>query len=122
MRKVLVVEQVNSKAARLAEKLGIVEIACNVPRFEGIVKSLPSVVVESATNPGVIVATFNAERASREELDTLEDLPETQEPVVTDPLREIQMLKPKVLLANEHEVRIKHLENLIDEIREQLGR
>lgn len=78
MRRVLVVEEYNSEMEKLAEKLGCPEIASNVPRFEGYIQVLPSVVVESATNPGMILGVFNARKVSKEEIDTLEDLPEPE--------------------------------------------
>ncbi|MBU0778282.1 hypothetical protein KKH23_06840 [Patescibacteria group bacterium] len=73
MRRVLVVEQIDKAAKDLAKELGCSEIARNVPRFEGYVKSLPSVVIESETNPGVILGAFPAANVP-----TLEDLPEPE--------------------------------------------
>jgi hypothetical protein len=93
MRRVLVVEKVNGEAESLAEQLGCPEIACNVPRFEGYIDSLPSVVIESATNPGVILGVFNASMISKEDLDSLQDLPETPAPVIRDPIAEIDILR-----------------------------
>jgi len=94
MRRVLVVEKVDSKGERLAQKLGCPEIACNVPRFEGYVKSLPSVVVESATNPGTILGVFNADKVSKAQLDELADLPEPVK--VKSLIEEIDNLKAKL--------------------------
>jgi len=77
MRRVLVAKKAKIDKA-LAEKLGCPEIAYNVPRFEGHIKILPSVVIESATNPGVIIGVFNASKVSKEQLDNLIDLPEQE--------------------------------------------
>lgn len=96
MRKVLVVERVDSEAQKLAEELGISEIACNVPRFEGHVKDFPSVVVESATNPGVILVVFSAAKITKDELDVLEDLPSLSVQPIRDLAVEIDQLRADI--------------------------
>ena len=96
MRRVLVVERLDSQLEKLAEKLGCSEIASNVPRFEGYVKTLPAVVIESATNPGAILGVFNANMTSKDELDTLADLPAPPAPVIRDPLAEIDRLSAEL--------------------------
>jgi len=93
MRRVLVVESLDSQTEKLAEKLGCAEIASNVPRFEGYVKSLPSVVIESASNPGVILGVLSANMTSKDELDALVDLPMPPVPVIRDPITEIDNLR-----------------------------
>jgi hypothetical protein len=75
MRRVLVVEQYDNAAEAMAAELGCTEIASGVPRFEGYVQVLPSVVIESGTNPGLVLGAFNARKTSKDELDALQDLP-----------------------------------------------
>ncbi len=96
MRRILVVESLDSQTEKLAEKLGCPEIASNVPRFEGYVKSLPAVVVESASNPGAILGIFNANMTSKDELDALVDLPVPPVPVIRDPVAEIDKLRAEL--------------------------
>jgi len=75
MRKVLVVSRIDRKALKLAKQLGIAEVVCNAPRFEGHVKSLPAIVVESENNPGLVLGVFNPMKMKKEELDSLKDVP-----------------------------------------------
>lgn len=96
MRKVLVVECVDTEATKMAEELGISEIACNVPRFEGYLKSLPYVVIESATNPGVILGAFSADKITKDELDILEDLPSLSVQPIRDLAVEIDQLRADI--------------------------
>ncbi len=96
MRRVLVVERLDSQMAKLAEKLDCSEIASNVPRFEGYVKSLPAVVIESVTNPGAILGAFNANITTKDELDALVDLPVPPVPVIRDPVAEIDRLRAEL--------------------------
>lgn len=59
-----------------ALELGCAEVALGPPpRYEGLVTSLPAIVVESRSRPGEILAIFNEVQFSRELLDALEDVP-----------------------------------------------
>jgi len=75
MRKVLVVEVLDSDAQSLADKYGIGEVAVNVPRYAGIVTFYPAIVVESATYPGQVLGVFNPDGFSPDDLNALQDLP-----------------------------------------------
>ena len=96
MRRMLAVIKVDIEAKKQAEYLGCTEIVNNVPRLAGLVKSFPAVVLESATNPGVVLGVFDAARITREELDALQDLPTAEQPLIRDPITEVDELKVRI--------------------------
>lgn len=96
MRKILVVERIDIEARMIADSLGLTEIACDVPRLVGIVKSYPSVVIESATNPGIILGVFNANMITGEEIEVLQDLPSPPEVLSRDLVAELDQVKADI--------------------------
>ena|SRR4030042_828978 len=120
MRRVLVCEKLTSSLESKAEALGIPEISVGVPPImSGAIKgtTLPCVVVESATNPYSFLYVRPLSQVSKEELAGLSDLAPTQEDTVFNLQAFMEQARPKLVLVDQHEVKINNIMSELAKLR-----